>query len=54
MDPKAAKVAQVSPVKANPAENPDYINGGVYNQRTNVIGLGAAYTFGTPAPAPEP
>ncbi|MEP7124877.1 MAG: outer membrane protein transport protein [Byssovorax sp.] len=56
--PNEAKITQVSPVVANPAKNPDYINGGVYNQRANVIGLGIAYTF-EPAPievepAPEP
>lgn len=55
VDPRVARVAQVSPVKANPSQNPDYINGGIYNQRTNVIGLGATYTFGatsaTDAPA---
>jgi long-chain fatty acid transport protein len=45
VDPKEAKITQVSPVNANAAKNPDYINGGVYSQRADVIGLGIAYTF---------
>jgi long-chain fatty acid transport protein len=47
--PEEARVPLLSPVKANPAENPTYINGGIYNARANIIGLGATYTF-DPAP----
>lgn len=52
VDPKEAKITQVSPVSANPPKNPDYINGGIYSQRADVIGLGIAYTF-DPAPTGE-
>jgi long-chain fatty acid transport protein len=40
-----AKVRQVNPVLANPAENPHTINGGTYTASANVIGLGLAYQF---------
>jgi long-chain fatty acid transport protein len=57
VDPKTARIPQVSPVQANPPKYPNYINGGVYSARANVIGLGVAYTF-DPAPvepaAPAP
>lgn len=49
VDPKDAKIAQVSPVAANPPVNPNYINGGKYSARADIIGLGLAYTF-DPAP----
>jgi long-chain fatty acid transport protein len=52
VDPAAAKITQVSPVNANAPKNPDYINGGIYSQRADVIGLGIAYTF-EPAPTGE-
>ncbi len=52
VDPREAKITQVSPVIANPSKSPDYINGGIYSQRANVIGLGFAYTF-DPAPTGE-
>lgn len=52
VDPAQAKVALLTPVKANPPENPTYINGGVYNARANIVGLGAVYTFDPAAPAP--
>jgi long-chain fatty acid transport protein len=52
VDPKEAKITQVSPVSANPPKNPDYINGGIYSQRADVVGLGIAYTF-EPAPTGE-
>ncbi len=45
VDPNSAKIAQVSPVQANPRKNPDYINGGMYSARADVLGLGLAYTF---------
>lgn len=45
VDPNSAKIAQVSPVQANPSKNPDYINGGMYSARADVLGLGLAYTF---------
>jgi long-chain fatty acid transport protein len=51
VDPKEAKIAQVSPVVANPAPKPDIINGGNYSASATVIGLGAAYTFGKSATA---
>lgn len=50
VDPAKAKIGQVSPVVANPSPNPDIINGGSYSASATVIGLGAAYTFGTVAP----
>src|SRR5262249_9144197 len=50
VDPKDAKLAQVSPVAAKPSVNRNYINGGLYSARADVIGLGMAYTF-DPAPA---
>lgn len=46
--PEDARMAPVSPVQANPPENPTYINGGTYSASANVIGLGLAYTFGDP------
>ncbi|MFS8070876.1 MAG: hypothetical protein ACMG6S_31295, partial [Byssovorax sp.] len=52
VDPREAKITQVSPVVANPSKSPDYINGGIYSQRADVIGLGFAYTF-DPAPTGE-
>jgi long-chain fatty acid transport protein len=52
VDPREARAPQVSPVKANPAENPNYINGGDYSHRSNIIGLGLAYTYGQPAVDP--
>ena len=54
VSPSEAKITQVSPVSANPAKNPDYINGGIYNQRADVIGLGIAYTFEPPPPGEAP
>ncbi|WP_437954950.1 outer membrane protein transport protein [Sorangium sp. So ce119] len=45
VDPADARVPQVSPVRANPPENPNTINGGAYSARANVVGLGVAYTF---------
>lgn len=56
VDPKEAKITQVSPVVANPPKNPNTINGGIYSARADAIGLGIAYTF-DPAPvddAPPP
>jgi long-chain fatty acid transport protein len=51
--PEEARIQQVSPVQANPPENPTYINGGLYKARANIIGLGAAFTFDRAA-APPP
>ncbi|WP_234022639.1 OmpP1/FadL family transporter [Sorangium cellulosum] len=45
VDPRDARLAQVSPVQANPPRNPNTINGGAYSTRANVLGLGLAYTF---------
>lgn len=50
VDPAEARVAQVSPVQANPPERPNYVNGGVYSSRANIVGLGLSYLF-DPAPA---
>jgi long-chain fatty acid transport protein len=46
-----ARIPQVVPLQANTPENPDYINGGIYDWRVDVIGLGFAYTFDKPTPA---
>jgi long-chain fatty acid transport protein len=57
VDPNQAKISLVSPVQANPPKNPDFINGGHYAARADVLGLGLAYTFdpSLPAdPAPTP
>ena len=48
VDPREAKVPQVSPVNARPPARPDIVNGGVYSASTNVFGLGFAYTFDPP------
>ena len=48
VDPKDAKIPLTSPVKANEPKNPDFINGGQYAARANVVGLGLAYSFGGP------
>lgn len=53
VDPRLAKIGQVSPVVANPSPNPNIINGGTYSANATMIGLGAMYTFGAP-PAPPP
>jgi long-chain fatty acid transport protein len=45
VDPKDAKIAQVSPVAANPPVHPNTINGGIYSARADIIGVGVAYTF---------
>jgi long-chain fatty acid transport protein len=50
VDPADAKISLVSPVLANPPKQPDYINGGNYSARADVVGLGMTYTF-DPAPA---
>jgi long-chain fatty acid transport protein len=49
-----AKIQQVIPVRANPPENPTYINGGIYNARANILGLGATFTFDPIAAAAPP
>jgi long-chain fatty acid transport protein len=54
VDPHDAKIAQISPVVANPPAHPDYVNGGVYDARADVVGLGLAYTFDGPAPEMVP
>jgi long-chain fatty acid transport protein len=51
VDPKEGRITQVSPVQANPPENPNIINGGTYTASANIIGLGAVYTFGKSAAA---
>jgi long-chain fatty acid transport protein len=52
VDPRKAKIGQVSPVVANPSPNPNIINGGTYSASATMIGLGAVYTFGAPPAAP--
>ncbi|MDC0741124.1 OmpP1/FadL family transporter [Polyangium mundeleinium] len=57
VDPREAKIPQVSPLVANPAPQPNIINGGTYSASATIVGLGAMYTFGKAAPAkpkPEP
>ena len=49
VDPSEAKIAQISPVRANPPKNPDIINAGSYTAHADILGLGFAYTF-DPAP----
>jgi long-chain fatty acid transport protein len=49
-----ARIQQVSPVQANPPENPSYINGGIYKAGANIIGLGATFTFDPVAAAAPP
>jgi long-chain fatty acid transport protein len=51
VDPKDARIALTSPVQANEPKDPDYINGGHYSARANILGVGLTYTF-EPAPAP--
>lgn len=53
VDPRTAKIGQVSPVAANPSPNPNIINGGTYAASATMIGLGAVYTF-APPPPPKP
>lgn len=52
VDPREARIPQVSPVDANPPRNPNYINGGSYSARADVVGVGLAYTF-EPPPAEQ-
>lgn len=52
VDPRKAKIGQVSPVVANPPPNPNIINGGTYSASATMIGLGAMYTFGAPPALP--
>jgi long-chain fatty acid transport protein len=56
VDPKNARIPLISPVAGNPPVNPDYINGGNYSARADVVGLGLAYTFdpALPTKPPEP
>jgi long-chain fatty acid transport protein len=46
VDPATAKIAQVSPVIANPPERPTTINGGQYSSRGDIVGLGVTYQYG--------
>lgn len=47
VDPASAKIAQVAPVMANPPDHPNYINGGQYSMRGDVVGLGITYQLGS-------
>lgn len=51
VDPETAQAFATSPVNANPPRNPTAINGGVYDSRANVFGVGLTYTFDKP---PQP
>ncbi|MRG96865.1 OmpP1/FadL family transporter [Polyangium spumosum] len=51
VDPREAKIEQVSPLVANPPPQPNIINGGRYSASATILGLGATYTFGKAAPA---
>ncbi|WP_437807211.1 OmpP1/FadL family transporter [Sorangium sp. So ce1078] len=53
VDPREARLPQVSPVQGNPPEHPNTINGGAYSARANVVGLGVAYTFDDAASDPK-
>ena len=33
----------MSPVRANPTPYPDYVNGGLYSARADVLGVGITY-----------
>lgn len=50
VSPEQARLAQVAPLSANEPENPDYINGGIYNWHVDVVGLGFNYQFDPPKP----
>jgi long-chain fatty acid transport protein len=45
VEPEEARVTQVTPLVARPSERPNYINGGEYQARADVFGVGLAYTF---------
>lgn len=46
--PDQARLPQIVPVSANPPEEPNYINGGVYDWHMDIVGIGFAYTFDKP------
>ncbi len=48
VSPETARLPQTVPVSANPPEEPNYINGGVYDWRMDIVGVGFAYTFDHP------
>jgi len=51
VDPETAQAFAVTPVTANAPRNPTAINGGIYDSRANIIGVGMTYTFDEP---PQP
>jgi len=51
--PGDAKIAQVVPVTANPVEEKNIINAGVYESRATILGLGVVYTFDKPRLNPK-
>ena len=53
VDPKEAKLAQTLPLQSNPPDQPDIINGGIYDMGVDIIGLGFAYTFDKGAKEPS-
>lgn len=48
--PEDARIEATNPVDANPPARPNYVNGGIYESRANVFGVGLTYTF-EPSPA---
>lgn len=48
VDPAEAAIGQLSPVVANPPARSSAINGGIYDARADVLGVGLAYTFDGP------
>ena len=64
VSPETARLPQTVPVSANPPEEPNYINGGIYEWNMDIVGLGFSYTFDHPkkqhaaeeedAPPPKP
>lgn len=48
VSPDEAKIAQVVPVSANPVEEEDIVNAGIYESRATILGLGVVYTFDRP------
>lgn len=51
--PSQAAIAAVNPVRANPPQYPDTINGGTYQASANVYGVGLAYQFDAPSAQPS-
>ncbi len=52
VDVGEARIAQVNPVRANPAPTPNTVNAGRYEASANVYGVGLAYQFDAPDEPP--